>query len=562
VVPGNNHRTDYMKTPKYLLWVLATLAGAQGALAQTNVFEDNFNENTNQGWTQPLSAFYATPPVMGFTNGVLRIQVPPATPETFATNAYSYATTALTNLSYSDFIEGVDVIATPANLFNLGGLYARFQGLQLDENGEQISGSGSGYLLATFHSPSGPTNQVLTLLRLDNEAINPAVNVQAVFPYVPGRQYRLILTGRGTHLVGQVWDLANSAAPLATVEAFDSAYTNGCAGLLAMDLLGFLHVANTPVDVTFDNFAIAAPAPLDTVAEDFDAGSDGNTQISHYDLWGSYGAPPARFTYTNGGLTITAPASVAPTQGAAFVGENLFAPTHADAVSSVGFWGWNGSANARPVFYLSARGNVVAPGVYSFYLLSVALTEFPEAPAGRNVQPNLSLVRVSNNTPQFPAMATTLITNVTLSASNHYHLVFSVQGNLLSGMLYQYPDLGSPIATVSTHDNLYSSGYFGFIATDNGDFASPRLNNPVQITVDNFSVVGTLPSPVLDVDRAVLLSWPATATGYVLESAPSLQGPWSAVDASLSQTNGTISGAVKTTAVAQFFRLRLSLFGE
>ena len=72
--------------------------------------------------------------------------------------------------------------------------------------------------------------------------------------------------------------------------------------------------------------------------------------------------------------------------------------------------------------------------------------------------------------------------------------------------------------------------------------------------------VGTLlcpiPLPPLAIAPAVLLSWPGEDNGLTVESAPGVDGPWSAVDATLFTQGGRHSLAVPTEGARRIFRLR------
>ena len=69
---------------------------------------------------------------------------------------------------------------------------------------------------------------------------------------------------------------------------------------------------------------------------------------------------------------------------------------------------------------------------------------------------------------------------------------------------------------------------------------------------------GTLlcPEPVLDIASAVLLSWPVIEEGYVVETAPAPDGPWTLLDATPFLEAGQTRVAVATTGEQQYFRLR------
>jgi hypothetical protein len=79
------------------------------------------------------------------------------------------------------------------------------------------------------------------------------------------------------------------------------------------------------------------------------------------------------------------------------------------------------------------------------------------------------------------------------------------------------------------------------------------------------AVVTTPGAPLLSIfasrsQGAVVISWPAADSSFILEQAPSLAGPapsWTAVPASQYQTAGTnLTYTVTASAGGQFFRLR------
>ncbi len=66
-------------------------------------------------------------------------------------------------------------------------------------------------------------------------------------------------------------------------------------------------------------------------------------------------------------------------------------------------------------------------------------------------------------------------------------------------------------------------------------------------------------SPQLALQNAVMLSWPATAGLFLLETAPSLTGPWAAVVDPLIRTNASrIEASVVASQSMQLFRLRFT----
>jgi hypothetical protein len=73
------------------------------------------------------------------------------------------------------------------------------------------------------------------------------------------------------------------------------------------------------------------------------------------------------------------------------------------------------------------------------------------------------------------------------------------------------------------------------------------------------AVVQTAGAPTLTVVRSgsqAIISWPATATGYVLQQSPTLMAnSWSASSATMTTNGGIISVTVPATSGYEFFRL-------
>ncbi len=62
--------------------------------------------------------------------------------------------------------------------------------------------------------------------------------------------------------------------------------------------------------------------------------------------------------------------------------------------------------------------------------------------------------------------------------------------------------------------------------------------------------------PALNILAAVLISWPGDETGWTLESAAAVGGPWTPAGATLFLQDGRTCAAVATDAAQRFFRLR------
>ena len=79
-----------------------------------------------------------------------------------------------------------------------------------------------------------------------------------------------------------------------------------------------------------------------------------------------------------------------------------------------------------------------------------------------------------------------------------------------------------------------------------------------QVIFDNLEV-WQCQTPQLNIQNAVVLSWPVTATQFVLESAPTVDGPWETVPDPWSRTNATdIQVSVLASDSMRFFRLQFA----
>jgi hypothetical protein len=90
-------------------------------------------------------------------------------------------------------------------------------------------------------------------------------------------------------------------------------------------------------------------------------------------------------------------------------------------------------------------------------------------------------------------------------------------------------------------------------------FNSQQPPNPrAQVIYDNLEL-WQYQTPTLGIQNAIVLSWPVTATQFVLESALGVQGPWEVVSAPWSRTNATqIEVSVPAPDSMRLFRLNFA----
>ena len=69
-------------------------------------------------------------------------------------------------------------------------------------------------------------------------------------------------------------------------------------------------------------------------------------------------------------------------------------------------------------------------------------------------------------------------------------------------------------------------------------------------------MTGPFPPPALGITPAVLLAWPRIEEGYMVEAAPTLDGPWSLAEATPFLQDGQHSVSVPARDGNRYFRLR------
>jgi hypothetical protein len=88
------------------------------------------------------------------------------------------------------------------------------------------------------------------------------------------------------------------------------------------------------------------------------------------------------------------------------------------------------------------------------------------------------------------------------------------------------------------------------------DVANPINMQPQATATEQGTLLCPFPEPVLDNASAVLLSWPEFEDGYVVESAPAPDGPWTQSTATPFLEAGQTRIAAATTGELRYFRLR------
>jgi hypothetical protein len=235
------------------LLAFITLLSAAPARADF-FFSDDFNDGNDAGWTRyDVLAPFGAGGTYSFPSGGYRIQAPPSPNP--ALLGVGRAGALRSDFTLADFQVSVDLVDWNNSLDQALHVAARI--------GQAGLGTTDAYLL---HYNTASNNLVLD--RIDNEFPAPIL-ASAPVTLDPSQDYRLVFTGIGSSLVGQVFSLSDLDTPLATVSATDATYSEGFVGVLGSGIINDLSTGattNSPVDVTFDNFrAAAVPEPASLV---------------------------------------------------------------------------------------------------------------------------------------------------------------------------------------------------------------------------------------------------------------------------------------------------------
>jgi len=213
---------------------------------------DDFNDGDDAGWTRydpigtALGGSFAS---YSFPNGnSYRNQAPGSpNPALGPSRVGSYRG----DINQSQFVNTIDIVDWAVGTTQTFGLVSRASSFG--------PGTTTGYAFTMCDQCD-----FIQINRITNEAFSGPTsdpdNSGSSFASVaidPANDYRLVFSGSGSSLTGEIFDITDLNTALATVTATDATYQSGNPGLLAAAFAG----TTNATDATFDNFSAAVPEP-------------------------------------------------------------------------------------------------------------------------------------------------------------------------------------------------------------------------------------------------------------------------------------------------------------
>jgi hypothetical protein len=459
---------------------------------------------------------------------------------------------------YTDFYESVDVVGVDvAAGFPVYGLLARVTDIATEPNSPTTTGYTFGYVpLGVL----GGANYV-AIARLSNGGINgisgsgSGANAQFPITLAPGSSYRLVFMGHGPNMEGRVYSLPTLTL-LAVVTGSDNRNTEGNGGLLAFNLAanpvtGAASQYAGGANVTYDNYYAATNCPLNVadmvVTDNFNDGNDTapTLQWTEYDPISTYppfggGFPQNTWSFP-GGNTYRLEAAVSPDPALGNSRVSSAAPgsqSNFRVAADIVAWGENNQD-------IGLFGRVAGPiglGTSTGYVFTHNVT------GG-----DTDISRITGEAPTEITPGHTGNDAIVLEPGHSYRFVFSGQGSLLRGMVFELPTM-VPVVDISATDTTYPAGVNGLVASGH------NTSQPADATYDNYSDTAYIAPAVsltvgATVDGKVTVSWPYNPDClWVLESCPDLTVPvWTEVAVGSNPTQGHLviaPGTFTTTYTA------------
>jgi len=234
------------QTSAGILIILLGLGASTIGLSQT----DNFNDGRDDGWTHydPLGALGGPSTSFTFPGGNTYRIAAPARPAALQQAGQARAGALYSGTNYTDFYLEVDLLDWNNTIDHAVGLLARITTPGL--------GTTDGY---AFTIQVQDTD--ISISRLTDEAPTDLPGSSRNFIPDPSKDYRMVFIGRGSHLIGRVYELPNLDTPVITTEGDDSMYPSGINGLVIADLTSINNPVGVGTDATFDNFRALSVEP-------------------------------------------------------------------------------------------------------------------------------------------------------------------------------------------------------------------------------------------------------------------------------------------------------------
>jgi fibronectin-binding autotransporter adhesin len=240
---GTNAQSSFpknpMKTKPIPLIALIGLALLTAIPAKAQI-SDDFNTGNDNNWTRlsPLT-FFSAPAVYSFPGGNSYQISSPVSPNPGLSGPARAGSLRLDQSYSSYFQQSVDIVDWDNSQSNTAiGMLARV--------------SQPGLATTDGYSLTVNLNGVFEINRITNEQPASLVATGSIGTLNPANDYRLVFTGDGSLLTGQIFNVADLATPLATISGIDATYASGNSGLFI-----FTSSGTQTVTATFDNYASA-----------------------------------------------------------------------------------------------------------------------------------------------------------------------------------------------------------------------------------------------------------------------------------------------------------------
>lgn len=604
--PAISHRSCSKFGACVALAALCVLLGGQyQAAAWLPLFSDNFDAGPpDTGWNHydPIHTAYPAYPANTYTfpvdpaggyNYQLQATASPDPATLGPARSASYRSDIYTNFNITADLmpgwAGGPGVGINGNWVQFMGLVARLQTI----GPATTAGYAFGYVNAGFYGGVGGYDNFIALFRIYGDVHTQGVpgsgngspgNCEYHFGTAGldnSKAYRFQFIGKGTHLEGRVYDLANTNTPIAVLDANTAGdgpgniYTNGPCGLFGFNYSDAS--ANPcfcgPLDMTWDNYTASYHSPYE-IRDDFNRQSDGQQNYppwsapawARYDPRGDVGMPATTYSFPNlgggnYGYEINAPLTPSGWEayGPARAGSVRTEASYSDFYVAADVSNWN---PVQMVFGLVGRGNSLGLGTTSGYIWTYE---------GDGDNPITWPLWISKMTGEAGSGLGSPVYNQ-FQAGRAYRMTFTGKGTNFTGRVTDLTTGSTNIVITATDSaNSYPEGYVGLLVAASQSSPDPFAINP-YVTFDNFYADTAEPTLQYSTDGAghAVLKWPATlASIWTLQSGTNVAptATWTEVPAGDSSgiyiyydpttgLNGYTNSAAISASAPKYFRLK------